>query len=121
MKVRYIGAGDDPPARCVFRGIPFERGGEPVEVFEPEIIAKLSGNRCFVLLGGAVEENDAELARLLPVGDIDLALARSRAREERRLGDESVDLRQRIESAGYKVDGRWGLERLRQEAASVDG
>ena len=47
MKVRYIGAGDDPPARCVFKGIPFERGGDPVEVTDPVILAKLAGHRCF--------------------------------------------------------------------------
>lgn len=121
MKVRYIGAGDDPPARCVFRGIPFERGGEPVEVSDKEILLKLAKNRCFEFFDDIGPRSYDEAAILAgggtPGGELGVPPVVAPPHDH----GELFRLRQRIEAAGYKVDGRWGLERLRQEAASVDG
>jgi len=113
MRVRYIGAGDDPPERCMYKGIPFERDGEPVEVTDADILAKLAGNRCFELLGGTRAENDDHIARLPSSDDIRVRLAASEARA---LEIEVSALRQAVEASGRRVDGRWGLERLRAEA-----
>jgi hypothetical protein len=113
MKVRYIGAGDDPPARTVFRGIPFERDGEPVEVSDPDVLAKLSGNQCFEVL----EDGASGRLSRTPVDGSRALNTYPHASPE----DETANLKARIESAGYKVDGRWGIERLREEAANVDG
>lgn len=94
MRFRYVGAGADPPERTVFKGLHFERDGEPVEVTDADIVAKLDGNRCFE----RVDEDGAH------IDDVEF--------------DERDTLRARLRARGQTIDGRWGLERLRAEAAS---
>lgn len=49
MKFQYIGMGDSPPQNIVFMGrVSFVLNGEPVEVTDKELVAKLKYNPCFV-------------------------------------------------------------------------
>ncbi len=97
MLYRYIGAGDDPPRSIVFMGrVPFTRDGAPVEVDDPAIAAKLAGNPSFVA--------------------VDTPIAYAPALD---LPDDLAALRDALEAKGVRVDGRWGVGRLKQELARV--
>jgi len=100
VKFQYIGFGDDPPTRTTVFGYEFHIGGAAVEVTDEHAIGKLSGNACFRRVEDvsgpdvtpeAVQEQDGN-------GDTDAALYRAA-----------------LEDAGVRVDGRWGLARLKAE------
>lgn len=71
MRFRYIGAGDDPPRSIVFRGIPFELNGDPVDVTDEATIAKMKGNRSFETARGRPRASEAAKPVTEPADETD--------------------------------------------------
>ena len=95
MLYRFIGAGDDPPQSIVFMGrYPFTLNGDPVDVTDPEVLAKIAHNPSFDSVAG----RSPDPAPPVP-------------------SDDPEALRAILEARGAKVDGRWGVARLKQEVA----
>jgi hypothetical protein len=92
MKYRYIGGGDNPPKQILFMGCVRFMLGEAVEVTDELALSKLSSNQCF------------EPVNNTPVMG---SLSSSQA------------LSNQLQAAGAKVDGRWGLPRLKQEVSNL--
>ena len=89
MKFRYIGDDNDPPKQIEFMGQVAFTLGEVSEVTDPVICRKLTGNRLFESVA------------------------------DEPVFDKKEGLRYQLRQHGIVVDGRWGLDRLKQEAASL--
>jgi hypothetical protein len=50
MKFKYIGAGVEPPETALAYGITFTLNGDPVDVNDAHICAKLGGNPSFIVV-----------------------------------------------------------------------
>lgn len=73
-----------------------------------------------VRTSGSMVYDAGSASRAKPVEQATAAPGEQRTRTDAAF-DEATDLRQKLTAAGVKVDGRWSLDRLRQEAAKVEG